>query len=144
VASTFSDLLPSPYKFKAPWIEFEFACHILETGAKLAIVSMAWSTRHYHKDYTDNPDDPDLDSLKYWLERLEPLICNDYLGEMIVVFANRCGSEGDALYVGTSCVFGIRNGAVDVYGVLGRGEERLLVVDTNGPEEYTLYDPDIF
>jgi protein N-terminal amidase len=142
--SGFSNPLPSPYKFKAPWIEFEFACHILETGAKLAIMSMAWSTRHYHHAYTNNPEDPDLDALIYWAERLEPVIRQDFLGEIIVVLANRCGSEGDALYVGTSCVLGIGDGEVNVYGILGRGEEKLLVADTNEPEEFTFSTADIF
>jgi len=52
-------------------------------------------------------------------------------GEIIVVLANRCGSEEEATYAGTSAVLGIQGGEVKVYGILGRSENELLVVDTN-------------
>ena len=45
--------------------------------------------------------------------------------------ANRCGSEEEATYTGTSCVLGIQAGEVKVYGILGRSEKELLVVDTS-------------
>lgn len=48
-----------------------------------------------------------------------------------MVFANRCGREDEAVYAGTSAVLGIDGGEVKVYGVLGRGENELLVVDTS-------------
>jgi hypothetical protein len=62
---------------------------------------------------------------------MEPLIRAEAIGEIIVVFANRCGVEDDAVYAGTSAVLGIEAGEVKVYGILGRGERELLVVDTN-------------
>jgi protein N-terminal amidase len=71
-----------------------------------------------------------MDTVSYWLSRLEPLIRADATGEIIVVLANRTGTEGDATYAGTSAVFGIHDGEVEVYGLLGRGERALLVVDT--------------
>lgn len=53
---------------------------------------------------------------------------------MIVVFCNRTGTEDDLVYAGTSSVVGIKDGEVNVYGILGRSVKDLLVVDTdNGP-----------
>jgi hypothetical protein len=72
-----------------------------------------------------------MDTLSYWLARLEPLIRAETEGEIICVFANRTGTEEEAVYAGTSAVLGIHSGEVKVYGILGRGEKELLVVDTN-------------
>jgi hypothetical protein len=72
-----------------------------------------------------------METLSYWLARLEPLIRAETEGEIICVFANRSGMEGEAVYAGTSAVLGIHAGEVKVYGILGRGEKELLVVDTN-------------
>lgn len=72
-----------------------------------------------------------METLAYWLSRLEPLIRSEQDGEIIVVFANRCGTEGESVYAGTSAVLGIEGGEVKVYGVLGCGENELLVVDTS-------------
>ena len=72
-----------------------------------------------------------MDTLAYWLGRLEPLIRAETKGEIIVIMCNRTGSEEEAVYAGTSCVLGIHLGEVKVYGILGRGEKELLVVDTN-------------
>lgn len=50
------------------------------------------------------------------------------------MFCNRTGMEDDLVYAGTSSVVGIKDGEVNVYGILGRGAKDLLVVDTsNGP-----------
>jgi hypothetical protein len=122
----------SPYKFEAPWSSWEFAYHVLHKEANLVIVSMAWLTREDARSYSRAPKEPDMDTLSYWLARLEPLIRNETIGEIIVVFANRCGVEDDAVFAGTSAVLGIEDGEVKVYGILGRGERELLVVDTNG------------
>lgn len=72
-----------------------------------------------------------METLSYWLARLEPIIRAESVGEVIVVLANRCGTEDDAVYAGTSAVLGINDGEVKVYGILGRGEKELLVVDTS-------------
>ncbi|CAL3965844.1 unnamed protein product [Diplocarpon coronariae] len=110
----------NPYKFEAPWSAWEFAYHILHKSADLVIISMACRT----------PREPDMETLSYWLARLEPLIRAEGDDEIIVVLANRCGTEGEAIYAGTSAVLGIQSGEVKVYGILGRGERELLVVDT--------------
>ncbi|PQE30731.1 hypothetical protein CJF32_00005908 [Rutstroemia sp. NJR-2017a WRK4] len=121
----------NPYKFEAPWSAWEFAYHILHKQANFVILSMAWLTREDPRSYSRLPKEPDMDTLSYWLARLEPVIRAESVGEIIVVLANRCGNEGEALYAGTSAVLGIDNGEVRVYGILGRGEKELLVVDTS-------------
>lgn len=128
----------NPYKFEARWTDWEFAHHVLHRGANLVILSMAWLTRENYNLYSRTPREPDLDTLGYWIARLEPLIRDEEEGEIIVVIANRAGVEDDAVYAGTSCVLGIENGEVKLYGVLGRGERELLVVDTSQPPQAKL------
>jgi len=123
----------NPYKFETPFSAWEFAFHVLHRQANLVILSMAWLTREDARSYSRMPKDPDMETLSYWLARLEPLIRAETEGEIIVVFANRCGIEDDAVYAGTSAVLGIESGEVKVYGILGRGERELLVVDTDDP-----------
>ena len=121
----------NPYKFEAPWNAWEFAFHILHRESNLVILSMAWLTREDARSYSRSPKEPDMDTLSYWLARLEPIIRAENEDEIIVVLANRCGTEDDAVYAGTSAVLGVHAGEVKVYGILGRGEKELLVVDTN-------------
>jgi len=123
----------SPYQFQTPWDTFEFGKHILQVDANLVIVSMAWLTSEDQGVFTSQPQEPDLNTLGYWVRRLEPVITTESDDEIIVVFANRCGSEDHAVYAGTSAVIGIKGGEVNVYGLLGRDDKRLLVVDTNQP-----------
>lgn len=88
--------------------------------------------------YSRKSKEPDIDTLSYWVGRLEPIIRAEDVGEVIVVLANRCGTEEEAIYAGTSCVLGIEDGEVKVYGILGRGERELLVVDTTDPPQFKL------
>lgn len=121
----------NPYKFEAPWHAFEFGFHILEVRANLVVITMAWLTREECKDFTRMPNEPDMETLLYWIQRLEPVIRDESGDEVIVVFCNRAGMEGSAVYAGTSAVVGIQGGEVKVYGLLGRGVKELLVVDTD-------------
>ena len=123
----------NPYKFQTPWSAFEFGFHVLTVKANLVIVSMAWLTLQDARTYTQLPQEPDMETLTYWVQRLEPIIRAEGEDEIIVVFANRCGVEGDAVYAGTSAVLGVQNGEVSVYGLLGRGAKELLVVNTEMP-----------
>ncbi|KAK2936176.1 Carbon-nitrogen hydrolase [Fusarium oxysporum f. sp. vasinfectum] len=133
----------NPYKYEAPWHAFEFAHHILEVESNLVIVSMAWMTRDDPRRFTRMPNEPDMETLTYWVTRLEPLIRAESQEEIIVIFCNRCGNEEEVLYAGTSAVIGIHDGEVKVYGLLGRGEKELLVVDTNNsPYAKLVYRPD--
>lgn len=132
----------NPYKFEAPWNAWEFAYHIIHKQANLVVLSMAWRTREDVRSYSRQPQEPDMDTLAYWLARLEPVIRAEQKGEIIVVFANRTGVEDDAVYTGTSAVLGICGGEVKVYGLLGRGERELLVVDTSvRPKAKLVADP---
>ncbi|KAL5353529.1 hypothetical protein ACLOAV_001566 [Pseudogymnoascus australis] len=134
----------NPYKFEAPWSAWEFAYHILHRQANMVIISMAWVTREDARSYSRLPKEPDMETLAYWVARLEPLIRGEDDGEVIVVLANRSGTEGDATYAGTSAVLGIQSGEVKLYGVLGRGERDLLVVDTSKrPQAKLVSDPAI-
>lgn len=133
----------NPYKFEAPWHAFEFAHHILQADSNLVIVSMAWVTQADRRRFSSMPHEPDMETLTYWVTRLEPLIRSDNEDEIIIVFCNRIGHEDDVTYAGTSAVVGIQDGEVKVYGLLGRGEKELLVIDTNNPPYAKMvYRPD--
>lgn len=94
---------------------------------------MAWNTQTDPMLFHQQIREPDMESLSYWLTRLRPMIDLGVGEEVIVVLANRTGFEGDATYVGTSSILGIKDGDVRLYGILGRGEQRLLIVDTDDP-----------
>jgi hypothetical protein len=117
---------------------WEFAYHILHKQANLVILLMAWLTSQHLSVYSVKSKEPDMDILAYWIARLEPLVRAEDEGEIIVILANRCGTEGETIYAGTSCVLGVEDGEVKVYGVLGRGDRDLLVVDTSEPPHYNL------
>ncbi|KHN95768.1 protein amidase [Metarhizium album ARSEF 1941] len=132
----------NPYKFEAPWDEFEFAHHVLDCGSRLVVVSMAWITNDDPRQFSRMPQEPDMSTLLYWVSRFEPIIRAESCEEVIVVFANRTGSEGQVTYAGTSAVIGIQSGEVRVYGILGRGDKDLLVVDTSvAPYAKLVYRP---
>ena len=129
----------SPYRmWESPWSAWEFAHHILHVEANLVIISMAWSTTEDLSSYSREPREPDMHMLAHWVARLEPLIRKEGEGEIIIVLANRTGVEGEVVYAGTSCVLGIQDGEVKLYGVLGRGERELLTVDTRNPPKAKL------
>jgi len=92
---------------------------------------MAWLTLQDRSAFTPLAKEPDLETLTYWVQRLEPVIRTDQDDEIIVVFCNRCGIEDDVVYAGSSAVIGVKNGTVSVYGLLGRGVKELLMVDTD-------------
>jgi predicted amidohydrolase len=130
----------NPYKFEAPWDAFEFGLHVLDAAANVVILTMAWHTHEDTRLYSRRPQEPDLETLVYWVQRLEPLIAAKREEEVIVIFCNRTGTEDDVMYTGTSAVLGIRRGEVYVYGLLGRGVKELLVVDTSKPPISKLSD----
>ena len=49
----------------------------------------------------------------------------------MVVFANRCGRENDVTYAGSSMVASFDNGKIHCSIMLGKADERGLVVDTD-------------
>lgn len=96
----------------------------------------------------EEKEKPDPDTLNYWIARLQPLIMQDER-EVVVVCCNRCGEEpgrnpampvaagGEGKegeegvrYAGSSWVGVVGKGEVRIWGIMGRGEEGVLVVDT--------------
>lgn len=150
----------NPYKFTAPWTSYEFATTMLQQNVKLVVLSMAWLTRLLPEELSIEPSAPDMETVAYWLERFFPFLAADE--EIIVVFANRCGTEGTQVgrvevenggvvetgdmvcYAGSSCVMKFQTGGVRMFergegpSVLGKGEEGVLVVDTEKAARYLL------
>ncbi len=182
----------NPQHFTAPFSAYEFATHILTSRSTLAVLSMAWLTRLPRSLLFEKPycQDPDTETLAYWIERLRPVVeasrktsrrrreeCADGVGQVVLVFANRCGVEPgspfrgqgqgqgqglgqgegraeaeveveavregteEARYAGTSCVLGVRDGEVRIWGIMGRAEEGVLVVDTSVEAEMVVRRP---
>ena len=78
-----------------------------------------WPPTHMHK--------PSFSTINYWATRLGPLI--DRPAETIAVIANRTGTERGTTFLGSSCVLRLGKGRAELLGVLGRGEQKVLVVD---------------
>lgn len=143
----------NPYKFTAPWTDYEFATTMLRENVKLVILSMAWLCHLLPHELQQEPEKPDMPTVAYWLERFFPFL--ETQREIIVVFANRCGTEGNreesrrtengeeleegdqVCYAGSSCVMKFQGGRVSMFdrhdgpAILGKGEEGVLVVDTS-------------
>lgn len=141
----------NPYKFEAPWTAYEFANHALTSAAELVVLSTAWLTRLSKEELQGHAQSPDLDTVGYWLERMRPLMGpNGPRQEVVLVFANRCGDDGEAplieqvRYAGSSTVMGISrgdgrlDGEVRIWDMLGRAEEGVLLVDTTNLPKYAL------
>lgn len=157
----------NPYRFTAPWSHYEFATHMLRNNVHLVVLSMAWLTRLTPEDTAAGASTPDMETVAYWLERFWPFQEARPTEPIIVVFANRCGSEGAVegvrrmehgetielgdrvAYAGSSCVMKFQNGSVKLWehfvgpnkgevGLLGKGEEAVLVVDTGSGAGFLL------
>ncbi len=154
----------NPYRFITPFDACEFANTMLKNGVRLVVLSMAWLTHRTPKEIAQTPEAPDMETVAYWRERFLPFIeASMQTGEeILVVFANRCGTEGNrtgsvevengieveegdrVCYAGSSCVMRFGNGGVRMYergegvGILGKAEEGCLVVDTSLLAKYSL------
>ncbi|KAI9700394.1 MAG: Carbon-nitrogen hydrolase [Candelina mexicana] len=128
----------NPYRFTAPLSAYEFATHALTSTSPLILLPMSWTTYLPPSSLVSSPLQPDLDTLSYWVSRMQPLIDAGGEDEIIVVAANRTGQEGEICYAGSSAVLGIKQGEVRVYGVLGRGEEGVLIANTNEAPRFAL------
>jgi len=125
----------NPYKFLAPFDRYEFANHVIDSGAELVVLSMAWLTAQSGHSLIENAQVPEADILAYWVKRLQPLIDRGQKNgrETTIVVSNRVGTEGECNFAGTSVVLSISKGNVNVYGCLGRATEDLLITDVPGP-----------
>ena len=132
----------NPYKFTAPWTAFEFANHVLATQAQMAIISMAWLVHAEPEDWAvemaERGEEIEISTLTYWVERFK-VVAERMEGEpVIVVCANRTGIEGLACYAGSSVVMRLGRGDVEIMGYVGKGEERVLLVDLEAGAKYRL------
>lgn len=141
----------NPCKFEAPWTAYEFANHCRTSKAKVIILSCAWLTHLSALEIMEEPTKPDMNTLSYWIERFRPLTeQNGPEQEVVVIIANRTGEEGTApkigevKYAGSSTVMGLKksdpNGEsnVKIWDIMGRGQDGLLIVDTNDHYKYSI------
>ncbi|EOD46436.1 putative protein n-terminal asparagine amidohydrolase protein [Neofusicoccum parvum UCRNP2] len=132
----------NPHKFLAPWDAYEFAHSCLAAQSPIVALSMAWLTRQSPEELAAAPQDADAETLAYWLERFYPLLDlktrPSDAPPVIVIMANRCGTEGGVAYAGTSTVMKIERGRTQIFEILGKGEEKLLVVDLNEPPKFAV------
>lgn len=139
----------NPYKFEAPWTAYEFANHCRTAKAQLVVLSCAWLTRLSSQELLDEAIRPDMDTLSYWIERFRPLVeAGGSENEVVVVIANRTGEEGEAprigqvKYAGSSTVMGMKktntaeNVQINIWDVMGRAQDGLLIVDTDQPAKF--------
>ncbi len=136
----------NPYKFTASWTDYEFCTAAISTSAEILVLSMAWLTTLPSPSPNEYPVPPDIQTLNYWLSRLQPLVHGRK--EVVVVCANRCGEEpgpnpfgqleSGARYAGTSTVMKIGNGRVHIWGLMSRSDEGVLVVDTENAPRWTM------
>jgi len=136
----------NPHKFTAPWEAYEFATHALSNKSEILVLSMAWLTNLPTSELASNSEQPDLATLSYWIERLKPLV--EGKDEVIAVFANRSGEESGksplgeeeegVRYAGSSWIGRVGMGEVRIWGMLGRAEERVCVVDTEEKPQWVL------
>ena len=119
----------NPYRFVAPWDKYEFASNALAAKTPIIAVSMAWVSRLSKEELMDNPKQPDISTVKYWIERFSPFLHSHSQKPTVIICANRCGNEGHVCYAGSSIVMSIQDGKVKVRGIVGRYEERCLVTE---------------
>jgi protein N-terminal amidase len=109
----------NPKEYKSP-TAYEYPTFLLSNPQDLQIplilLPMAWLRHPHSPDSTDSG--PGEMTLKYWIQRLEPLVWDQQ--RRWVVICNRTGGEEEAVYAGTSCVLQVGRGKVDVHGLLGR------------------------
>lgn len=137
----------NPYRFQAPWGAFEFGTHVVNVNASLVILNMAWLLNPDPSDLTMTSAHPDWDAphwdtLSYWVARLTPLLQKKAVSEgastreIIVIICNRTGTEGSAMYAGTSTVLGFKDGRVRIFDVAGRRDStKGLLVDTTAESQ---------
>lgn len=147
----------NPYKFQAAEDAYEFATYGIQAGARLIVLSTAWLTRLSPAELLDSSGDEDIDTISYWINRFTPLVENESgTEEIVVVFANRCGLEPGTIvsadlvpptlfngqpvvgYAGSSCAMRFANGTIDIWDMLGRAEETVLLIDTEAPPRYSV------
>lgn len=90
---------------------------------------MAWLCHLTPTELVQEPGQPDVATVAYWVERFQPLVEANGETPVYVILANRCGMEKGVCYAGSSTVMKIDNGTVSLYETAGKSEEKCLVVD---------------
>lgn len=126
----------NPYRFEAPWTAYEFANHIVTQSCDLVLMTMAWLTSESTACPVERAEEPNLNAVWHWSQRLRPLFHVGGGREVLVVFCNRSGSEGTAHYAGTSAAIGFKDGLATLYARAGEGQEKALVIDTEEGDSY--------
>lgn len=114
----------NPYKFAAPFDDFEFANYHLQADSKLIVCCMNWLTI----DEVDG-EDPEGELkymrqvINYWLIRMTPLIGRD----VKLIICNRTGVEEGVTYCGLSCVLDLKTCCV--LAMCSRTDEQVMVVN---------------
>jgi protein N-terminal amidase len=119
----------NPYKFTAPWSDYEFASLVQSSQSPLVCISMAWLCHLTPTELAQDPQQPDVATVAYWVERFQPLVEARTEKPIYVILANRCGMEKGVCYAGSSTVIKIEKGVVSLYATAGKSEEKCLVVD---------------
>jgi protein N-terminal amidase len=119
----------NPYRFTAPWESYEFARTALTHKSPVLCISMAWLCHLTPEELVLNPEQPDIATVAYWVERFQPIVDSKSEKPVFVVLANRCGMEKGVCYAGSSTVIKIQAGVVSLFETCGKSEEKCLVVD---------------
>lgn len=119
----------NPYRFTSPWSDYEFAATALTSQCSLVCISMAWLCHLTPTELAQDPNQPDVATVAYWVERFQPLVEAQRDKPVYIVMANRCGMEKGVCYAGSSTVIKIEKGIVSLYETVGKSEEKCLVVD---------------
>jgi protein N-terminal amidase len=119
----------NPYKFTSPWSDYELASLALSSQSPIICISMAWLCHLSPTELAQDPSQPDIATVAYWVERFQPLVDAKTEKPIYVILANRCGMEKGVCYAGSSAVIKIEQGIVSLYETAGKSEEKCLIVD---------------
>ena len=93
----------NPYKFQAPWEEYEFAKEIEKKKSSLILFASAWTNAHPNDDVETKAIVPDrTETWNYWFNRLLPLFVEEGGGEG----ETRSPTSGQNLATTTNALFG--------------------------------------
>jgi protein N-terminal amidase len=119
----------NPYKFVSPWSDYEFSTLALTSQSPIVCISMAWLCHLTPEELVQEPSQPDIATVAYWVERFQPLVEAKGDKPVYVIMANRCGMEKGVCYAGSSTVIRIEKGVVSLYETAGKSQETCLIVD---------------
>ncbi|KAI8814179.1 carbon-nitrogen hydrolase [Cladochytrium replicatum] len=128
----------NPKQFKAPYEAFEFGNFAKNQDVDLVLLSMAWVLKTTGPPSADSEDttvaasnvkEPNMDTLEYWIDRLQPIIPGERGKDVIVVVANRVGGENGTIFTGTSTVMKFGNDGIEIGALMGQGIEGFAIAE---------------